>query len=62
MSRYVKLVAILACVTLVVAACGKRGALEPPPGAVASKSTKKGKGKPVEQQSHREFVLDGLLK
>ncbi len=41
MSRSLKVVAVLAFATLAVTACGKRGVLEPPPGAEKT-STKKG--------------------
>ncbi len=50
MSRSLKLVAILAFATFAVAACGKRGLLEPPEGATKAESanlpkeSKKSKG------------------
>ena len=74
MSRSLKLITILACATLAVSACGKRGALEPPPGdggkPVASSkpySTKKDEEGYVHSKAstgteHRPFVLDGLLR
>jgi predicted small lipoprotein YifL len=75
MSRNLKLITILACATLALSACGKRGALEPPPeenGESAprvkhSGGTKKDKEGYVHSRSsaengHRPFVLDGLLR
>lgn len=75
MSRSLKLVAVLVFATLAVSACGKRGALEPPPnedGTVQKKANKK--AGPVAKdkegylssrpstEEHRPFVLDGLLR
>lgn len=57
MSRTLKLIAIFACATLVVAACGKRGSLQPPaqdPGAYAKPGKK--------DTAHRSNPLDGLLR
>ena len=73
MSRSLKLITILACATLALSACGKRGALEPPPGdngepatrVKHSGGTKKDKEGYVHSRSsgeHRPFVLDGLLR
>jgi predicted small lipoprotein YifL len=75
MSRSLKLVAVLVLTTLAVSACGKRGALEPPPSedGTVQKKPKKGSGnvakdkegylssKPATEE-HRPFVLDGLLR
>ena len=57
MSRSLKLVAILACATLALTACGKRGALEPPASDNGASVQPKPKEKP-----HKDFVLDGLLR
>jgi predicted small lipoprotein YifL len=70
MSRSLKLITILACATLAVSACGKRGALEPPPSddngqLKHSNGTKKDKDGYVHSKStgeHRPFVLDSLLR
>ena len=72
MSRSLKLFTILACATLAVSACGKRGALEPPASedgtpAAKEKKAKKSKDGYVRSQStseteHRPFVMDGLLR
>jgi predicted small lipoprotein YifL len=75
MSRSLKLVTVLVFATLAVSACGKRGALEPPPNedGTVQKKAKKGSGlttkdkegyvssKPSTEE-HRPFVLDGLLR
>ena len=58
MSRSLKLVAILACATLAVTACGKRGALEAPASSDNGASVQP---KPKEKP-HKDFVLDGLLR
>ncbi len=75
MSRSLKLITVLACATLAVSACGKRGVLEPPPGddgkpVAGSKhpgKTKKDKDGYVHSKAstdteHRPFVLDSLLR
>jgi predicted small lipoprotein YifL len=78
MSRSLKLVTVLACATLAVAACGKRGALEPPasedgkpaghakkhPGDAKTTKDKEGyvHARPADETEHRPFVLDGLLR
>lgn len=63
MSRSLRLVTILAFATLAVAACGKRGALEPPPvsdeGSAKHNSKSEAKAGPKE---HKPFILDGLLR
>jgi predicted small lipoprotein YifL len=73
MSRSLKLVAVLLFATLAVSACGKRGALEPPPNEDGTVQPKKTKGATVKDKDgyvsarpataeHRPFVLDGLLR
>jgi len=56
MSRNWKLVAILGLTALAVTACGKRGALEPPPSEKSSSVQPK-----PEETPHRSNPLDGLL-
>jgi len=64
MSRSLTLIITLSLATLVLAACGKRGALEPP--GVAPATAKSEKSASVEpkpdEKPHRPFVLDGLLR
>ena len=76
MSRSLRLVTVLLCATLAVSACGKRGALEPPPGddgkPVGGKSKNSGgttkdkegyvHSKSSGETEHRPFVLDSLLR
>jgi predicted small lipoprotein YifL len=70
MSRSLKLMTILICATMAVSACGKRGALEPPPSedgtpAAKDKKVKKSKdgyGNSQPAGEHKPFVLDGLLR
>ena len=49
--------ALLAALTL--SGCGRKGALEPPPGVAATQSPD---GKPVPTKPDRHFVLDPLVK
>jgi predicted small lipoprotein YifL len=58
MSRSLKLTAILVFATFALAACGKRGALEPP---VTADQGETPQTKPAEKP-HKDFVLDGLLR
>ena len=58
MSRSLKIVTILALATLAVAACGKRGALEPPPSEQKPASVQP----KTDEAPHKPFILDGLLR
>lgn len=49
---------MIACITSLIAGCGVRGPLEPPPGAVSKKGDGLAREKSVED---RPFILDGLL-
>ena len=59
MSRSLRLITILACATLAVSACGKRGALEAPPSEEGKSSSVQPNPK---EKPHRPFVLDNLLR
>lgn len=51
---------------LLVAGCGVKGSLEPPPGAksdvAATASSGQGKKEGEAPKPHRDFLLDGLLR
>jgi predicted small lipoprotein YifL len=57
MSRSLKLVAILACATFAVTACGKRGVLQPPAAVDKSAAAQPN----AKEKPHKDFVLDKLL-
>lgn len=51
-------------IALGLSACGKRGALQPPPGTAAVEPAAKEKGKQTSktaEKPHKPFILDGLL-
>ena len=50
---------VVALVALGLSACGKRGTLEPPPGAEAQ--PKAAKGEAASEKPHEPFILDVLL-
>ncbi|MEM9206081.1 MAG: lipoprotein [Pseudomonadota bacterium] len=57
-------VTVLMCVCLAVAACGRKGPLEPPPGATKPPPLEENEAvKPGPRASNpdRPFILDGLL-
>ena len=62
MGRSLKLIAVLVFASLALTACGKRGALEPP-GVADSDAPKEHQGDTKKQnEEHRSFILDGLLR
>jgi predicted small lipoprotein YifL len=63
MSRAVTLIVTLSILTLGLAACGKRGALEPPSAAGPIREEKSASVEPKpDEKPHRPFILDGLLR
>lgn len=52
---------ITASCLMILAGCGVRGPLEPPPSSKNDKAVQSEKSKDAEQ-AHRPFILDGLLR
>lgn len=52
---------VFAVLAGLLAACGIRGPLEPPPGTVQAQQKKQGQKRPVEQKNDSPFILDSIL-
>lgn len=67
MTRAVKITLIVTSAAFVLAGCGVRGNLEPPPQAAveqqSSATAESGQGKPAGKAArpHKTFILDGLI-
>ena len=57
MVRTVKIVLVMVLVSLGLSACGVRGPLQPPPGAVDEPAPDPKTG----EKPHKPFILDGIL-
>lgn len=68
MLSQIQIAATLLIASLVLAGCGVRGPLEPPPSAkaenAASASADSGQGKPAgaAAKPHKPFILDGAIR
>lgn len=54
-------VAAVMVAALGLSACGRKGALEPPPGSAVTQTTDGKPANPGPQRPQRSFFLDGLL-
>jgi len=52
---------IFAVLAGLLASCGIRGPLEPPPGTAQAQQNKQDQKKPDQQKPNSPFILDGIL-